>query len=313
MRIRNYQPGDETAQAQIYNTAAGCLPRFKPATAEEIARRNQAAGFRPSDRFYAELDGQTVGYAGFDRNGRISFPWTLPGFEKAREPLLDAVLHEMTACGVPEAWAAYRGDWTEVLDFFTQHGFDATRTMINYAADRAAIAEPAESSDLTIASLDRDGLAEVARRLDPGAGPVQFESLERFYRGNPYFDDESLYVVRKSNDPRVRGVAMLVVRPGYADPAQVDPAMPCFRLGAFGTEHQRHKRINGMFSCLFETPADGEVLLAEALRRLESAGLDRIAAQAPSDRPELVAFSDRHFQRQGEFPIVSRGLGEVRS
>jgi hypothetical protein len=101
---------------------------------------------------------------------------------------------------------------------------------------------------------------------------------------------------------------MLVARAGYADPARVDPAMPCFRLGAFGTERERHKRINGMFSCLFEDPTDGDALLAEAIRRLESAGLDRIAAQAPSDRPELIAFYDRHFQRQGEFPIVARKL-----
>ena len=31
MLIRTYQPGDEQAQARIYNAAAGSLPAFKPA------------------------------------------------------------------------------------------------------------------------------------------------------------------------------------------------------------------------------------------------------------------------------------------
>jgi hypothetical protein len=39
MHIRHYQPGDEPAQARVYTTAAGALPGFKPASADEIARR----------------------------------------------------------------------------------------------------------------------------------------------------------------------------------------------------------------------------------------------------------------------------------
>ena len=42
MQIRSYQPGDELAQARIYNTAAGSLPGFKPAKPEEITRRFHA-------------------------------------------------------------------------------------------------------------------------------------------------------------------------------------------------------------------------------------------------------------------------------
>jgi hypothetical protein len=99
-----------------------------------------------------------------------------------------------------------------------------------------------------------------------------------------------------------------VCNSGYADPTKIDAAMPCFRLGAFGTEAQRHKRVNGLYSGVFASEAAGVALLGEAVRRLQSTGLSHVAAQAPSDQPHLVAFYDRHFQRQGAFPILTRAL-----
>src|SRR5947209_2893116 len=116
MLIRHYQPGDEEAQARIYNTAASRLPSFKPATAEEVARRYQAPTFDPATRFYAVARGEVVGYAVFDRNGRISYPWCLPESDDVQGPLFDAVLEAMTRLGLREAWAAYRADWTPVLE-----------------------------------------------------------------------------------------------------------------------------------------------------------------------------------------------------
>jgi hypothetical protein len=85
--------------------------------------------------------------------------------------------------------------------------------------------------------------------------------------------------------------------------------MPCFRLGAFGTERERHKRVNGLFSCAFADESEGELLLsAPDWRRARKAGLAHVAAQAPSDAIALCAFYDRIFQRQGAFPILSRIL-----
>ena len=84
--------------------------------------------------------------------------------------------------------------------------------------------------------------------------------------------------------------------------------MPCFRLGAFGTELQRHKRVNGLFACVFASEPAAESLLAEAVRRLETSGLTHLAAQAPSDQPALVAFYDRYLRRQGSFPILRHDL-----
>jgi hypothetical protein len=49
-------------------------------------------------------------------------------------------------------------------------------------------------------------------------------------------------------------------------------------------------------------------LLAEAARRFGSAGLTHAAAQAADDRPELLRFYDRYFDRQGAFPILARQL-----
>ena len=85
--------------------------------------------------------------------------------------------------------------------------------------------------------------------------------------------------------------------------------MPCFRLGAFGTERERHKRVNGLFSCVFVDEDEATLLLTAALAPQASrSGLTHVAAQAPSDAIALCAWYDRHFQRQGSFPIVSRRL-----
>ena len=146
MRIRTYQPGDEQAQAHIYNSAAGSLPAFKPATPEEIARRSQGADADPGARFYAVADGEILGYGVFCANGRISYPWCLAGAEPVRDPLLEAVLAEMKRRDMPEAWAAYRADWSGVLDFFRSRGFDEKRQMINYLAEVSRLPRPPRSA-----------------------------------------------------------------------------------------------------------------------------------------------------------------------
>ena len=108
---------------------------------------------------------------------------------------------------------------------------------------------------------------------------------------------------------KLLGAFLLVVSDRFADPTKIDAAMPCFRLGAFGTERERHKRVTGLFSCVFADQAEGEVLLAAALgSQAGRSGLTHIAAQAPSDAVSLCCWYDRFFQRQGSFPILSRRL-----
>ena len=95
MKIRTFLPGDDAAQVGIYNEAAAALPKFKPATLDEVRRRCHAADFDPATRFYAEENGLPVGYATFQTNGRVSFPWYRKGHEAAAPLLFDAVLQAM--------------------------------------------------------------------------------------------------------------------------------------------------------------------------------------------------------------------------
>ena len=89
--------------------------------------------------------------------------------------------------------------------------------------------------------------------------------------------------------------------------------MPCFRLGAFGTEGMQTKRVNGLFSYVTHDDADAisnAVRLMEfAAERLEEAGLHTLAAQVPSDVPHLFRFYRQQFQRQGAFPVLEKALG----
>jgi hypothetical protein len=311
MSIRTYQPGDEHAQARIYNTAAGSLPGFKPATAEEIGRRYRAADPDPESRYYTVENGEIVGYAVFGSNGRISYPWCLPGAETLRQPLLETVLLEMRKRGIPEAWTAYRANWSSVLEFLRRHDFTEKRQMINYVADLSQLPAgdrlPADRVVEPLTRADLPQLIALAHGLfadsDPGA-------LERFYWANPFYNfSESLFVLKNSDSGEILAVSLLVVNDQFADPTKIDAAMPCFRLGAFGTERERHKRVNGLFSCVFVDNTEGERLLSASLCSLSSqSGPTAIAAQAPSDAPALCAWYDRFFPRQGSFPIWSRRL-----
>ena len=51
-----------------------------------------------------------VGYALFNPNGRVSYPWCLPGHDEAGGPLLDAMLTAMRRRGFQAAWTTYRRD-----------------------------------------------------------------------------------------------------------------------------------------------------------------------------------------------------------
>ena len=130
---------------------------------------------------------------------------------------------------------------------------------------------------------------------------------EHLFR-NPYFPPEALFVLhsRQTNVPLALG--LLITEAAYADPKAVDPAMPCFRLGAFGTEMMTAKRIRGLFSFLARPeaslPSLAMDLLNYAVQRLEEGSpLSCLAAQVASDAPGLQSFYDRHFRKQGSFPV----------
>jgi hypothetical protein len=312
MDIRTFQPGDDAAQVSIYNEAAGELPKFKPATLDEVRRRAQAADYDPSARFLALEAGRPVAYASFHANGRISYPWQRKGHEAAAQPLLEHVLQTMRQRGLTRAFAAYRADWPAQLDFFRNNGFQIRREMVNFVLDIVEMPTPSARPSSSIGPATPD---DVPALLEMGAGVLLIKEragLEQYLFHNPYFPADSLFVVRPRADAAPLAAGIVVANPAYANPRQVDAAMPCFRLGAFGTEGMSVKRINGAFSFL---TADGRNtnplaldLMGYAAYKLRDTDVETFAAQVPSDAGHLLRFYEQYFQRQASFPILERTL-----
>jgi hypothetical protein len=305
MKIRQFELGDEIAQVEIYNAETAHLPAFKPATVAEVTRRYGANNPDARTRLYAIENGAVVAYANCSPNGRISYPW---GAAEAREPLLEAVVKALKDQGAREAWVAYRADWSDVLEFFKTHGFRMSREIVNYVTEVSQLPRAQPRENQAIRSVGKGELGEILHSVTAAFGAQDAAALAQGFSDNPYLDASALFALWERGRAALLGLGLTVIRTGYADPTKIDPAMPCFRLGTFGTERERHKRVNGLVSFLFGEQQAGEALLAEAARRLEAAGLPHAAAQAPSDQPELCAFYDKHFKRQGSFPILVRPL-----
>jgi hypothetical protein len=310
--IRTYQPGDEAAQVAIYNEAAAESPRFKPATTEEIRRRVRAAEFEPASHFYVEEAGKVVAYAHYHANGRVSYPWCLKGHEAQTEPLFQHLLQAMRARGLRTAFAAYRGDWTTQTGFFQAQGFRLAREMANFILELPDMPTPAARPSIPVTPLRKEDLRAM-RDLAPGALRVSSQAdLERHFFQNPHFRPDALFVLRGRVEMLPVAVGILIEDPTYSDPKVVDSAMPCFRLGAFGTEGMSCKRINGLFSFLAAPGRElnrlAMDLMGYAASRLEESDAGALAAQVATDVPHLLRFYEQHFRRQGSFPIYERSL-----
>lgn len=312
MTIRTFQAGDDIAQVSIYNEAASELPRFKSATVDEVRRRCRSADFDPGTRFYAEAGGQAVGYVTFQANGRISYPWCRKGHEAHAGALFDRALAEMKARGHRRAFAAYRADWTAQGEFLRSRGFAPAREMVNYVMPLVDMPTPAARTTSVITPVRPDDLPVV---LELGKGVLRCSdvaSLEGHLFRNPYFPPSALFALRARPEGPPVAMAVVVTNSEYALPDQVDPMMPCFRLGAFGTEGLTHKRIKGMFSFIAADNRDlashGLDLLGYATHKVGDTDIDTFAAQAPSDAAHLTRFYKGLFRRQGAFPIFEREL-----
>lgn len=312
MMIRTFQRGDEAAQVSIYNEAAAELPKFKAATLDEIRRRFRGPDFDPSTHYFATEGDLVVGYATFHANGRVSYPWCRKGAEQAAEPLFQAVLDGMRARGLTRAFAAYRGDWQPTRDFFLAHGFRQPREMVNFVMDLVEMPTPAARPSSAITPMRSEDVPAVFD-LAPEALRVRTPAeLERHLLHNPHFPAENVFVQRSRADEKPVAAALLVLNDTYADPYQLDSAMPCFRCGAFGTERMQVKRVNGLFSFLARntssTNALGLDLMAHAALRLQASPVETFAAQVASDVPHLHRFYQQFFRRQGSFPVFEREL-----
>jgi hypothetical protein len=212
----------------------------------------------------------------------------------------------------PRAFAAYRGNWPAVLDFFRSHGFQQAREMVNFVIDLVDMPTASTRPSSRISPLNREDLPALVQ-LSPGALRTRsMPEVERHFFKNPYFTPDALFTLRSRVDSTPVAVGILIENAAYANPHEVDAAMPCFRLGAFGTEGMQTKRINGLFSFLARDDRDlstlGLDLMGQAAFRLHDSDTASLAAQVPSDVPHLLRFYQRNFQRQGGFPVLERDL-----
>src|ERR1043165_5685979 len=247
LNFRHYQPGDESAQLAIYNTVGASLPKFKPATLFEIQRRTQNKDFDPTTRYYAVDQGKTVAYSTFQCNGRISYPWCLPGHESAAEPLFNQFLQAMKQRGIRTAFAAYRGDWPTVNDFFKKFGFVHARDMVNFVLAFDNMPTPSARVRSSIAPATPEDIPKIFALAPSIFRAPTAEALQQALFHNPYLARNEVFIMPRG-DGSPLAAATFITNPTYADPRTVDSSMPCFRLGAFGTEGMTTKRIKGMFS-----------------------------------------------------------------
>jgi hypothetical protein len=308
MEIRTYRPGDDVAQVSIFNEAAGDLPKFKAATLDEVRRRAHSPDYDPSTRFIALVEGRAAAYAGFHANGRVSYPWCRKGHEAAAQPLFDHVLQAMKGRGLARAFAAYRADWPAQQEFFQKNGFQLRREMVNFVLDIVDMPTPMARPSSTIGPATPDDVPGI---LELGANILLLReraALEQYLFHNPYFPADSVFVLRPRTGATPLAAGLLVANPAYAHPRQVDAAMPCFRLGAFGTEGMQSKRINGLFSFLTANTRDTNPLaldlLGYAAYKLRDTEVETFGAQVPSDASHLLRFYKQYFQQQASFPIL---------
>ncbi len=313
MNIRIFQPGDEHAQLKLYNAGASTFPKFKPASLIEIQRRVQARDFDAGTRFYGEDGGEVVAYCTFQANGRISYPWHSPGHQADADAILAYVIGAMKQRGMPSAFASYRKDWPTINQYFEAHGFKLAREMVNYLLDIENLpTASARVGNMVTTATDDDFPAIFA--LDPSVFRVpNADALKQAIWKNPYFDPRSVFVLRNRSDGTPIAAGLFIINSQYADPRVLDADMPCFRLGAFGTEGMTAKRVKGMFS-----------FVAKPERNLFSIGMDMLGhassllgsddeimcytAQVATDATALHAFYQRLFVRQGSFPVYELTL-----
>lgn len=313
MTIRAYQPGDEDAQAAIFNAACASLPGFKPAQPEDVRKRTRARGFDPAARLYAEDGGKVVGYCVFHLDGRVSYPWCLAGHEAQAEPLFAAAVEGLKSRGVRRAYAAYHKDWPAPAQFFPAHGMPKVRDMVNFYQELTDMPTMVTRPSSPITAFEAGDLPHLhAMAPDLWHGMTEKE-LWRHLMENPYFPPESLFVIRARADRRPLAVGLLIEDPSFADPKALDSSQPCFRLGAFGGEWGQPKRVNGLFS--FAAAKDRSAfafaldMMSHAAAKLDGTSAHAVAAQVPSDVPHLAMFYQSHFRRQGSFPVYEKALG----
>ncbi len=216
--------------------------------------------------------------------------------------------------GLKKAFAAYRKDWPSVGEFFERNGFVLAREMVNFVQDLVEMPTVPHNPSTTATDLKRSDVPTIFHFCPEALRVDSPEGLEKHLFHNPYFGPESFFVLRRKTDSEAVGVGVVITELTFADPMVVDPLMPCFRLGAFGTETMQTKRLKGLFSFLAapdnKFPIFALDALGQATLRIEALqDITSLAAQVPSNVEHLLQFYEGYFTRQGSFPVYERNLG----
>jgi hypothetical protein len=302
MIIRNCLPGDTDKEAAVYNVAAAHLPGFRPLTIDDVRRSN-------GSRFYAEDNGRVVGFAAFETNGRVHYPWCLPGHETTAHQLMGQVMRTLAERKVSRAHAVCRADWPQQVEFFQKHGFARVREMVNFTQSIGDLPTMFQRPSLNV-TLVRPGDLTAIESMVPGLPRLRGPALANYLMTSG-LATEAVFVLRRS-DGSPRGVGVLIDDAALPGVEKLDAKAPAFWFGAFGTEGLPAKRVNGLFSFLAPPGKDvmrvGQDLLWYATSRLETTSFRWLAGQVPSDAPHLVDFYEGYFRKQGSFPVLE---GEV--
>jgi hypothetical protein len=169
--------------------------------------------------------------------------------------------------------------------------------MINFVQNLTDMPTPGVRAASSVVPMEKKDVAGV---LALGEGLLQVSTtalLEKHLLANPFFPSDSVFVVPGATEGLPKAVGLLVLNSSYAQPERVDGDMPCFRLGAFGTEGMETKKINDLFSFMARPGrhchALGLEMLGHALHQLFHTPLGVLAAQVPSDAPHLLRFLER--------------------
>src|SRR5207244_3038221 len=127
--------------------------------------------------------------------------------------------------------------------------------MVNFILDLAEMPTPAPRPTSQVTPLRREDVPAILLLAPEALRVTSAAELEQHLLHNRYFGPEAVYVLRSRADSTPIGVGILVQNASYGNPKQVDAAMPCFRLGSFGTEGMQTKRLNGLFSFLAKKDA----------------------------------------------------------
>jgi hypothetical protein len=227
--------------------------------------------------------------------------------------LFAQTLEAMKRRGLRKVFSTYRKDWPTINAFFQKHKFVLAREMVNYVLAFENMPTPSAKQTSTIGRATEEDVPAIYD-LDPTVFRVgSAAALKDALFKNPWLSPESLFVLRGRTDRTPQAAGLLITNADYADPRAVDSSMPCFRLGAFGTEGMTTKRIKGLFS--FVTRPDRNIfpvgmdLLSWAANRLtDDDEITCYAAQVSSDATALMSFYERVFERQGSFPVYERVL-----